>query len=40
MHKNSYSKMEWFKNTYLDKNQHLKILDVGSFDQIGNYYHH
>lgn len=37
MHKNSYSKMEWFKNTYLDKNQHLKILDVGSFDQIGNY---
>ncbi len=37
MHKNSYSKMEWFKNTYLDKNHNLKILDVGSLDQIGDY---
>lgn len=37
MHKNSYSKMKWFKNTYLDKEQKLKILDVGSLDQIGNY---
>lgn len=37
MHKNSHSKMEWFKNTYLNKNDKLKILDVGSFDKIGNY---
>lgn len=37
MHRNSYSKMEWFKNTYLDKNNELNILDVGSYDQIGNY---
>ena len=37
MHKNSYSKMEWFKNNYLDKNHTLKILDVGSLDQIGDY---
>lgn len=37
MHKNSHSKMEWFKNTYLNKNQSLKILDVGSLDGTGNY---
>lgn len=37
MHKNSYSKMEWFKNNYLDKDHDLKILDVGSLDKIGNY---
>ena len=37
MHKNSYSKMQWFKNTYLNKNQNLNILDVGSLDQIGDY---
>lgn len=37
MHKNSYSKMQWFKNNYLDKNQNLNILDVGSLDQIGDY---
>ena len=37
MHKNSHSKMEWFKNTYLDKNNNLNILDVGSLDPSGEY---
>ncbi|MBQ2832685.1 methyltransferase domain-containing protein [Methanobrevibacter sp.] len=37
MHKNSHSKMEWFKNTYLDKNHNLKILDVGALDKSGDY---
>ena len=37
MHKNSYSKMEWFKNNYLNKDHDLKILDVGSLDLTGNY---
>ena len=35
MHKNSYLKMEWFKNTYLNTNDNLKILDVGSLDESG-----
>lgn len=35
MHKNSYSKMEWFKNTFLNTNDNLKILDVGSLDESG-----
>lgn len=33
MHKNSHSKMEWFKNTYLNSNDKLNILDVGSLDK-------
>lgn len=37
MHKNSYSKMEWFKNTYLSTSNKLEILDVGSLDNAGNY---
>lgn len=37
MHKNSHSKMEWFKNTYLDTSSKLSILDVGSLDKNGNY---
>lgn len=37
MHKNSYSKMEWFKKTYLKNTKKLKILDVGSFDKSGEY---
>ena len=37
MHKSSYSKMEWFKNTYLDLSENLNILDVGSRDPEGNY---
>lgn len=37
MHKNSHSKMEWFKNTYLNISSNLDILDVGSLDGKGNY---
>ncbi|WP_296882418.1 bifunctional 2-polyprenyl-6-hydroxyphenol methylase/3-demethylubiquinol 3-O-methyltransferase UbiG [uncultured Methanobrevibacter sp.] len=37
MHKNSHSKMEWFKNTYLNITNKLDILDVGSLDGKGNY---
>ena len=37
MHKSSHSKMEWFKNTYLDTSNKLDILDVGSLDTKGNY---
>lgn len=29
--------MQYFKNTYLDTNQELKILDIGSFDKEGDY---
>ena len=37
MHINSHSKMEWFKNTYLNTNNKLNILDVGSLDMKGDY---
>lgn len=37
MHKNSYSKMEWFKNTYLSIVNNLEILDVGSLNSSGDY---
>lgn len=37
MHKNSHSKMEWFKKTYLNTTSKLDILDVGSLDGKGNY---
>ena len=37
MHKSSHSKMEWFKDNYLDVQQNLKILDVGSLDTQGGY---
>ena len=37
MHKNSHSKMEWFKKTYLSTSSKLDILDVGSLDAKGNY---
>ena len=37
MHKNSYSKMKWFKNTYLKTSNNLDVLDVGSLDRKGNY---
>lgn len=32
MHRNSYSKMKWFKKTYLNTTSKLDILDVGSLD--------
>ena len=37
MHPTSYEKMEYFKNTYLNPEKELKILDIGSFDKTGNY---
>lgn len=37
MHKNSRSKMKWFKKTYLNTSNKLDILDVGSLDNKGNY---
>lgn len=37
MHKSSMLKMEYFKETYLNPNDYLKILDVGSFDKTGDY---
>ena len=37
MHKSSYLKMQYFKKTYLNPNEELKILDIGSFDKDGNY---
>lgn len=32
MHKNSFSKMKWFKETYLDIEKGLDILDISSID--------
>lgn len=29
--------MQYFKDTYLNPNEELKILDIGSFDKDGNY---
>lgn len=40
MHKSSHDKMLWFKNNFLDKNNYLKILDVGSLDTSGNNYNY
>ena len=37
MHNSSHSKMEWFKNTYLNISNKLDILDVGSLDTKSNY---
>lgn len=37
MHKNSYSKMKSFKMKYLDPNENLEILDVGSLDYHGDF---
>lgn len=37
MHESSHSKMEWFKNNYLDVSNNLKILDIGSLDNVGDY---
>lgn len=40
MHKSSHDKMNWFKNTYLNNNDVLEILDVGSLDTSGNDYNY
>ena len=37
MHKNSHTKMQWFKNTYLSIANNLEILDVGALDERGTY---
>jgi SAM-dependent methyltransferase len=37
MHKESIELMNYFVNNYLDKNKHLEILDVGSFNVNGSY---
>lgn len=37
MHKNSYSKMKWFKENYLDNGKNLSILDVGSIDSSNEF---
>lgn len=40
MHKSSYDKMNWFKNTYLNDEDVLDILDVGSLDTSGTNYNY
>lgn len=35
MHKTTYNKMSWFKDNYLNYNDSLTILDVGSLDTSG-----
>ena len=37
MQESCYSKMIWFKDSFLPKNENLKILDVGSVDKYGYY---
>lgn len=37
MHKSSYKKMSWFKNNYLNTNEKLKILDIGSLDSSNGF---
>ena len=37
MHRNSHTKMEWFKNTYLSTSKKLDILDIGLLDTKSNY---
>lgn len=37
MHRSSFMKMQYFKDTYLNPSQDLKILDIGSFDKTGDY---
>lgn len=37
MHRSSYLKMQYFKETYLNPNEELKILDIGSFDKTGDF---
>lgn len=37
MHRSSYEKMQYFKGNYLNPNDELKILDIGSIDKDGDY---
>lgn len=40
MHKTTHNKMKWFKDTYLNKNESLEILDVGSLDTSGKNFNY
>ncbi len=40
MHKSTYKKMNWFKNNYLNIENSLNILDIGSLDSSGNNYNY
>lgn len=40
MHKSSFQAMEKFKNSYLNKESNLKILDIGSYDSSGTNYNY
>ena len=37
VHKSSFRKMKYFKDTYLNADKELKILDIGSFDKEGDF---
>lgn len=37
MQESSYSKIMWFKDSYLSINENLKILEIGSLDKYGYY---
>ena len=37
MHRSSYNKMKYFKESFLNPDDELKILDIGSFDKNGDY---
>lgn len=37
MHRTSFLKMKYFKKKYLNLDDSLKILDIGSFDKTGDY---
>lgn len=37
MHRSAMIRMEWFVNQYIPKDQHIRILDVGSCDVNGSY---
>ena len=40
MHKSSHEKMKWFKETFLNEKNYLKVLDIGSLDTSGNNYNY
>lgn len=40
MHKTTYDKMLWFKNTYLNSSNDLNILDIGSLDTTGKNFNY
>ena len=40
MHKSTHDKMLWFRKNFLDENDYLKILDIGSLDTSGNNYNY